>query len=1226
MAVDVFTYTDTELEPNTSYQYSIRAVGSQGEYSDKISASASTSTPPYQPLAPTELSIFATTSETISLQWSDAQNSELLSSYELFRDGELIKTLAVEVLTYTDSELKPDTSYVYSVRALSSEGEYSDKINISAATTQAENELRLQTALASGDSTVLESVDSLLILDKVQTSLQKRKAEYAPHLKAIYGDGEINYAPGSNSNVIYPSNIDNYIPLLVGNNGANLAAAAINDEQRVAAFGSIPIFAFNSGYDEYQAHFQHLLNWLTEQELEESSQALKVSIALYNGGTSRAIGSWFSSHYPNWEITLCINETDGLDACLAEAEFIVLGSQFIPDLSSQSDVVTALTHVNKRGTPLLYLHQAGRNTSELTATVLSFLGLITPLEGGNTKNDAANWGKYSDMSAGFSVPLEIMLNHLSKEDFYFDWSVCGSNNCNLVEGLQSELMSGLENVRSMFGSMDGQAKLLFETGGNSINKLLVLLGDLYRRDISYPIDRLEVDGTLFAKAQFADYSVYYNRKAAPAQTDLGDFSTQIAASHPTVNRTISIQPKNIRGDFTAVGLYALPGRAVTISRTDSNSNGALIYFNTMRTSSTRVFNISRDAYNRPKWLRSHQVELNPGQTITLTSPYGGTIMLSPSDGDVIELTISGAAEHAFVNDMDKMDEYARALETTELPWTQIQTPFVEIHSRTDFMRQAGNNDVYKGDMQQFVEDIWTYVVKGAYELAGIVGKGLTQAQKITDFCMAHEWDCSNETIHRIPRVQHINSDKHTACGSACSGNPIDIGFALEPQEWGVNHELGHNLQPQRLKINGGMSGEISNNIFPLRARMRYGQTYGIAASGHTWDEGYEKAFKMIQEAINNGEQNQLWVDPDNLFHERLAFYIQLMHMGDQLDYLDDGWQLITLIYIHDRLFGNSVDWESDKDKLGFSSYSEKPSSITGNDFMLLSLSWITKRDYRSYFDVWGISYSDEANTQMLAYEFPESDMLFYIPENQSYMEPVLFILPLDGVAPWPFQKPGQVSLELSGQTQFDVGEMTNIAWTRGGDINAGELILLENGIEVQNEVLPYTSEQSGNVSLEFKQEGIFTYKIQLCNADYCTSSEPFSFAVGELEPVQISLDEKDKCLALSSEFVTESGLKTPACGDDDSQKWLWGTDGYIRSVKDLAYCIDGGGMNAGANFFFSLCGSSDSQQWLLKEDKTIVPKSGKNSVWDQYSSDSVHLYSNHGGANQHWKTKNVAMD
>ncbi|TCI03776.1 hypothetical protein EZV61_09590 [Corallincola luteus] len=1224
LAVDVFTYTDTELEPNTSYQYSIRAVGSQGEYSNQISLSASTLSLPYQPSAPTELAIIATSSNTISLRWSDTQNSDLLSSYELFRDEVLIKTLAVEVLSYIDTELTPNTTYVYSIRTVSNESEYSEKISTTAATTQAENELRLQAALASGDSAGLESLDSQLIIEQLLAQLQERKAEYQPHLKAIYGDEAISYAPGNNTHFVHPANVDTFIPLLVGNKGATLAAASIDKEQRVAAFGSIPIYAFNRGEQDYQPHFKRLLNWLLEQELDESSQALKVSIALHTGGTSRAIGGWFNSHYPDWEVSLCTSETDGLEACFTDSDLVVLGSQVNSELYGQSDIVTALTQVKTRGTPLLYLHQGGKWATGLTAPVLSFFGFTTPPgQGNNNLNDAAQWSKYSDMPSGFSAPLEVMLNHLDKEDFYFDWSVCGSNNCDLVEGLQSELMSGLENVRGMFASLEGQAVAMFNTEVNSINKLLVLLGDLYRRDIAYPIDRLEVDGTLFAKAQFADYSVYYNRHFTPAQTDLGDFSVAIAADHPTVNRNISITPKNMTGDFTAVGLYALPGRAVTISRTDNNSNGALIYFNTMRASSTRVFNIDRNAYSRPKWMRSHKVALNAGQSITLTSPYGGTIMLDPSGSEQIDLAITGAAEHAFVDDMDKMADYAQALETTDLPWTQIKTPFVEIHSRTDYMRQSANNAIYQGDMTRYVEDIWTYVVKGAYEFAGIVGEGLNQDQAISDFCASYDWDCSNETIHRIPRIQHINSDNHTACGSACSGNPIDIGFALEPQEWGVNHELGHNLQPARLRIHGGKSGEVSNNIFPLRARMRYGQTYGIAATGHTWDQGYKLAFNMIQDALKNGDTNQLWLSGNNLFHERLAFYIQLMHMGDQLDYLDDGWQLITLIYLHDRLFGHSTDWDTDKDKLGFSTYTEKPSNIDGNDFMLLSLSWITKKDYRTYFDVWGISYSPEAGAQVAAYGFAESDMLFYLPENQSYMEPVQYILPLDGITAWLLQEPGQASLELGEKTKFAVGENANIPWTRTGEIAAAEWKLLENGIEVQSGVIAYTSEQSGNISLPLNQKGIFTYQLSLCNATYCTSSEPFSLTVGTVDTVKISLDESEKCLALNSDTVADSGLYAPECSDADNQEWLWDDAGYIRSVKDLAYCIDGGKMDSGGSLFFSLCGLSDAQKWLLEDDKTIAlitPKNGKNSVWDQYSSDSVHLYSHHAQSNQRWKT------
>jgi hypothetical protein len=451
-------------------------------------------------------------------------------------------------------------------------------------------------------------------------------------------------------------------------------------------------------------------------------------------------------------------------------------------------------------------------------------------------------------------------------------------------------------------------------------------------------------------------------------------------------------------EFTA--LYG--HNPVTIRRTDNNDTGAFLYFNTLRDSSTKPFNWDAKAYRRPRWLKSNRVQLLPGKTVEITTPYGGPLMLDPIGSEPISLSISGAAQHAFIDDISKTAEYAEALETTELPWTQIKTPMVEIHSRTDRMREAVAREIYKGDTKAYIEDVVTFIIKNVYELAGINREDIDHSEKVLEFCTDNGWDCFNKSHSAgASKLQHINSVIHTACGAGCSGNPYDCGWAINPGGWGEHHEMGHNFQPGRLRINGGASGEVSNNIFPLRARMRYVQKYGREATDHKKDVGYKLAFEMIQDAIKAGEQPRIFYSDGGGLDERLAFYIQMFHKGSELDFLDDGWDLFTLLYVQSRLFGCAEDWGADKFKLGFSTYANKPGDISGNDFMLIALSWITEMDQRPFFDTWGVVYSDAANNQVASYGFPETENVFYLPHRESYMEPIKYRLLLDGNTPWP---------------------------------------------------------------------------------------------------------------------------------------------------------------------------------------------------------------------------------
>jgi hypothetical protein len=442
-----------------------------------------------------------------------------------------------------------------------------------------ESEGRLENALQSGDPAMLEASDSRLILEELLSRLQANKEEKETPLEDIYGNRPIQYTLGTNSSFIQAVNIETYIPLLVGNKGNALAAAAVDEGHRSAAFGSLPILDFYRGDNlDYEPHFKRLITWLLERNPDE---ATTVAVAFLEAGTQRVVKAWLEEHY-DWTVNLCTYDPENRESIISNADLVILGSYDRSDLYDPDAIVPALANAKNKGVPLLYLHNRGQGVTGSTKSVLSLLGFSIGSSGGI--DDSADWTRHTDMPAGSFVPLETLLTHLSLEDFEFDWSQCTRHSCSEVDGLQSELMLGLECTRDMLKSMDQQALSLFQESGNVFNKLLVLLGDLYRRGIEYPINRLDIDdrgyfkpavsGTVLAKALFADYSVYYNRKINPAQPDLGNFGffyndggdekpIPIPADHPTVDRNLTITPLNIKADFTAVGLYALPGRTVT---------------------------------------------------------------------------------------------------------------------------------------------------------------------------------------------------------------------------------------------------------------------------------------------------------------------------------------------------------------------------------------------------------------------------------------------------------------------------------------------------------------------------------------------------------------------------------------------------------------------------------------------------------------------------------------
>lgn len=866
---------------------------------------------------------------------------------------------------------------------------------------------RLEAAIRTGDPTLLQDYDALL-LDSILADFTNLNQSNQDHLQTIYQDQAISYSPGGHSQWLQYKDFGRYIPLLIGNKGKCLAVAADANGQRYAAFGSNSIKLFQGGSNlDYQPHFKNLLAWLLKRTPTDAAQSAKVVLTMLDGSSESNSQSWIETHYPNWEITLCKDESV-LASCLEGADLVITGSS---DGYDAGVAVGALNQAKNAGAALLYQHVHSWNTSALTNPVLSVMGFSMNSYGGNYwVKDAASWQNVTEMSSNDQslVPIETMLYHFKSEDYSFDWSACtsyvGSTSCNNVVGLDSEFETGAGKVRSILGAMANKALPLFEESGYRIMKQLVLLGDLYRKDIQYVMDKETTNTTDFLKAYYADHTVYYIRDINPAQPDLGNFSALIPEDHATVSKTLEITP-NEKGGWTAIGLYALPGKTTTISRTDSDSSDVYIFLNTQRTGSSRVYN--KNHYNRPKYLRSQSVLIRAGETIALTSPYGGTIQLDPRGEQTLTLQVDNAAEQAFMNDMTQTDQYIADLDATQLSWTQISTPFVQIHALVQHMRTGISNAPYSGDMKKYLDDIWTFLIQDSYNLAGFVGEGLSHSQAITNLCQSLQWNCNSASIHGAPKVQHINVDKHAHCGGACSGNPYDQSGPIRPKGWGESHEIGHNLQRSRLKIYGGRSSEVTNQIFPLHKFITWSEAYPELALGKNMK--YKETFEAIQQGIANNDlynsaYNAIWAVDGYAKQntERMTFLMQIMHKGSELASLNDGWQLFTMMYLHDRQFGaiSTGNWEAEKNKIGFGNYATKP-SINGNDFMLISLSFLTQQDQRIFFDLWGITYSDEASAQVAAYGYAETEQVFYLPEEQKYAKPIQHKIALDGVTAWP---------------------------------------------------------------------------------------------------------------------------------------------------------------------------------------------------------------------------------
>lgn len=129
--VDTNKFEDIDVAPSTEYTYEIQAVTSMGiesVKSDKVTAKTLGENEVEKPTTPTGLHSMGTTYNSVSLMWNAATHSEGVDSYEIYRDGYLVGE--TKGTTYDDTSLAANTEYKYTVKAISTTGEFSEFSNV----------------------------------------------------------------------------------------------------------------------------------------------------------------------------------------------------------------------------------------------------------------------------------------------------------------------------------------------------------------------------------------------------------------------------------------------------------------------------------------------------------------------------------------------------------------------------------------------------------------------------------------------------------------------------------------------------------------------------------------------------------------------------------------------------------------------------------------------------------------------------------------------------------------------------------------------------------------------------------------------------------------------------------------------------------------------------------------------------------------------------------------
>lgn len=843
----------------------------------------------------------------------------------------------------------------------------------------------LELALRSGDAGAL--TDAAPVASAARDFLAQLSDQQAARISALSAGVSSEYLPSQQSQFLLPSNTELSAPWIVGDKGLTLASISIAGNGRSAGYGVNVLEQFrNNSNSNHAPAFKRLLSWLVQGD---AGLALPASLPVAWAGINAINGLAGLSKIG--VVATSLNCDLLADAtCNQGARLLILGGDKLPVANTKLEA-TVRAWVSA-GKPVLYLHTNNWGDSETGRQMLLGMGLQLGGYAGNYfsndqvaagRSNADNLAKLDQFADSRALISRIANNNFRSD---YAWSACttsvGSINCDNVPDLQKELMTPIASLRQQIDDFTRAGRNLFATPNTTTLRLLALWADIQRKNIAYPVDKVS-QPVPFQKALIADALVAYVRPLAPAQADLGTFLSKSSASLAVsaLDETISLRLPADAG-FTSIGRFAVPGKTLQIELLDAGSASVALRLNTQRVSSTRY--LGATSYTRPRYLASPAMSLAKTSPLQVSSPYGGTLQLEFSGataGQIVTLRLRGVAQHPFFDLSAGSDKAAfiAALNSGQFDWAEIKMPGAEIHTKVAKMKGVLQTN-YGNDMVRYLDELRDLLIEGDYRMAGYAMSGISLPSAVQSFCTGLAWDCTDPVMHRGPSTQHINSDDYAACGDGCSGNPYDQDWGVNPRGWGESHELGHNQQQAILNIYGGRSTEVSNNLFPLHMNWRVVHEKNTFVVNNV---GYRSAFDMMMASRAEadplqGTYQRIWGSDAYAAQntERQAFYMQWVHYWHaRVNDEARGWDIVTLLYLHQRQFARA-DWAANKDKLGYSLYATRP-AVDGNDNMLIALSWITQRDQRPTFDLWGVRYSATAAAQVASYGFAVEPALFY---------------------------------------------------------------------------------------------------------------------------------------------------------------------------------------------------------------------------------------------------------
>ncbi|MEM7458800.1 MAG: ImpA family metalloprotease [Pseudomonadota bacterium] len=996
-------------------------------------------------ISTTEVSAFVDTALTTKLMVSDADGDTVSVS---MRSGPNWLSLATDGQLSGTPEMSDQGTDSLVVEA--SDGSLTTEATI---TIQVDFDA-VEQALATGDLSLItdhsdEDMESVLleIADPV-LSLHREdiKTLYQLGADGTFEDASLapNWSPPSLSRI--PDSYNQAVAL-IPTPGVNSLAMMLQDGRvfavkgrdesgaRYLALGGNPTLAPDttrnfSDSNDMDLFLRNALRWLANDETDEVLDiAITRAPQVYTGAVNAELGirRWLESAFGD---AVSFNGVETcqthITPCLSDETDLIIVFRHAYNRETQLDGTNepynAITDAHKTGIGQLYIYNhvsptifSDRMLRRLKVTAGERLDRS---QGEKVNGLASTLATYEYAQWGIPV-IKSMVSRIVSDAFEYDFSACsGPLACAENSEIAIEIASLEEAVDAVLESVIARQSDPFSaTETSRFQRALLLLGDYYRDQTSYPMRTDTTSAAEIYAALLGEFAVVLQRDNTPAQPDLGTYSGSNFPNSLLSDQTISLSSSQ---PFTSTGLYALPGVPVTLTRTDEEDATAWVQIQSLVSTHFEPFRSGEGGdFSRPIFVTSDRVELIKDQAVTVTSPYGGPIQIYANRWDQeLSFSMSNVGQHPVWETADDTSSFLIDLASDTYNWAELITPGYVVHATTDKLREVLNTAPYQNDPERLAKDYESYLGDWPLWFEGYQGRHITDNSGLAAHSIADRY------FPAVNRVRHLNIGA-SSCIDGCAGEIQQVESNIAPlsaqNQYLVAEEMHARLErtfafrektPQRTF---GPQQAISDLSFFHSNYRRYSESGGLATTCPALP--YQEIFSFIQAAQSSGDPAQT-IREQTQFDEaafNLVRYVQVTAALQAQGALTNGWELWPRLNLYERRYtrGGST-WgatvqdarvHSDGPRLGYGNRSAELvfDNTNFDDWMLVALSWSTGRDLTDYLTkLWGLETTELGREIVSNYGYdPISPVYYALLPTAHCTNLTAEALPIDGTTDWP---------------------------------------------------------------------------------------------------------------------------------------------------------------------------------------------------------------------------------